>query len=124
RVPLYSKSVSYHLSLFARACRHLGKVALSRIIETDKQGMPEFKQQYLRWIETQVAQHQEEGTDVNDMLREVEGSGPEGQMICRIGHNLPAILRDQEEPLTFMMDGGLLHRLYRHDESMQRCAIQ
>lgn len=124
KAPLDSKSVADQLSLFSRACRYFGKATLSQISEADMQEMSQFNRQYLKWIEGQVVLHQEEGTDVEDMIREVEDSGPEGQMICRIGHNLPSILRGQEEPLSLMMEGGLLHQLYRHDESMQRCAVQ
>lgn len=102
-----SSSVAQQLLLFTQACRHFGKTALSQISETDKQEMPPFKREYLKWIEMQTSVYERNSTEgIEEVLREVESSGYEGQMIHRIGHNLPSILRSQAEPLSFMKEAG------------------
>lgn len=57
------------------------------------------------------------------LIQQVEDTGYEGEMICRIGRNLFSILHGESEPIPLMVEDGLLHQLYRHDESVQRCAI-
>ncbi|KAG0645551.1 Highly reducing polyketide synthase [Hyphodiscus hymeniophilus] len=49
---------------------------------------------------------------VKDCFYETDQSGVEGRMLCRIGENLSAILLGNIEPLSVMLEDGLLHRFY------------
>ncbi|KAK1772875.1 hypothetical protein QBC33DRAFT_584336 [Phialemonium atrogriseum] len=45
-------------------------------------------------------------------LDRVSGASTNGELVVRVGRNLPAILRREVAPLEVMLEGGLLYRFY------------
>ncbi|RJE26768.1 polyketide synthase [Aspergillus sclerotialis] len=126
---LEHSSTNRHLSLFARACQYYGKKAVDEMNQVDTHGMQRHLQEYLLWINRladgnlpEMPKITDNGLHYEDLLRQVEALGYEGQMVCRIGRNLSQIIRGQVDAIALMLEGNLLHNLYHHDESMQRCA--
>ncbi|OIW29210.1 hypothetical protein CONLIGDRAFT_715584 [Coniochaeta ligniaria NRRL 30616] len=97
----------------------------------DKSDMQDHHVQFFEYMKTQVAlveanQHEQQTPDwsrlgdagVQDRLARLKKSlsSPEdyeGRMILRMGQALPRVLRQEIDPLTLMMEDGLLHDYYR-----------
>ena len=47
--------------------------------------------------------------------------GAQGEMLWRIGQRLPSILSGEIDPLSLMLEDGLLYRIYAEDSSLQSC---
>ena len=59
-------------------------------------------------------------SDIEQLRSKVRKEGPEGEMMCRIGENLSAILVDGADPLPIMLEDDLLYRLYA-DGASTKC---
>jgi len=46
------------------------------------------------------------------MITRVENAGCEGKLLCRVGRNLTSILNKVVDPLTLMLEDGLLYDYY------------
>ena len=55
------------------------------------------------------------------VLREVQTAGVEGEALSRVGDKLSSILLGQIDPLSLLLEDGLLYRLYLDDSSLQCC---
>ncbi|KAI9932546.1 hypothetical protein MW887_008788 [Aspergillus wentii] len=122
---LTNASVTHRLSKLAHACRYYAKAATESIDNNDIHRMTSSQRQYFAWIQNQAALYTEvEECASRKILDDVKASGSEGEIVCRIGQNLASILKGDDDPLSLMLNEDLLSRLYRDDESMQRCAIQ
>ncbi|KAM7223551.1 hypothetical protein V8F06_001025 [Rhypophila decipiens] len=104
---------------------------LEEVLPTEKTSMQNHHVQFLEYMQTQVAlvragQHEQQTSewtrlgdaDVQARLARLKESlsSPddyEGQMIMRMGQALPMVLRQELDPLSLMMDNGLLHDYYR-----------
>ena len=53
-------------------------------------------------------------------LQKAQEAGVEGEMLCRIGSQLTSFFGGIRDPLSTMLEGDLLHRLYA-DDSSSRC---
>ena len=58
--------------------------------------------------------------DKSELLERLRNSDECGQLVCGMGENLPAILRQEIDPLSIMLKDGLLERFYRRIEVLQR----
>ncbi|KAI1342798.1 hypothetical protein F5Y15DRAFT_268999 [Xylariaceae sp. FL0016] len=47
--------------------------------------------------------------------------GAEGEIVTRVGENLPCILKGEVDPLSLMVQDNLLTQVYAEDRSMLRC---
>ena len=59
-------------------------------------------------------------SEFEDLRSKVRKTGPEGEMLYRIGENLSLILVEGADPLPIMLEDNLLYRLYADDAST-RC---
>lgn len=59
-------------------------------------------------------------TDREALFQRASSSGVTGEMLCRLGSRLDSILTGEVQPLSLMLEGDLLYRLYR-DASAERC---
>lgn len=121
-------SVTGQLSRYARACRILAKASLEQLHERDVAKLEPYQVEYMGWLRKVAAQsmckESEDQDNDTQFLETVEKDGCVGKMICRIGKRLPQILKGEQQAISLMTEGGLLHRLYSEDEGIQRCAIQ
>ena len=53
----------------------------------------------------------------------IRAAGVEGEGLCRVGSNLESILVGKPDPLSLLLDGGLLARLYTEDSAARICLI-
>lgn len=59
------------------------------------------------------------------LLQNLEtGGGAGGEMLCRIGRKIPAIIRGELHPLELMTEGGLLQRYYAEVPQFENCYRQ
>ena len=56
------------------------------------------------------------------ILREVQTAGVKNKTLSRIDDNLLSILQNKIDPLSLLLEDGLLHRLYLDDSSFQCCS--
>ncbi|KAI9045131.1 type I polyketide synthase [Aspergillus affinis] len=120
--PLPSVSVQVKLTNLRDACRIYAQATMKEISDDDLQRMTPFRKEYMGWLQRQADLCPR---DVSaDLLKQLKTSDAEGQMVCRVGDSLTAILKGLQDPLSLMVEDNLLYRLYEDDHSMQRCAIQ
>ena len=55
---------------------------------------------------------------IDDLAYDLGSVGVEGEILQRVGTNLTTLLTGGVDPLTCLLDGGLLHRFYADDESL------
>ncbi|KAJ5382317.1 hypothetical protein N7517_000228 [Penicillium concentricum] len=60
----------------------------------------------------------------NSLLEEVSRQSINGEMLCRVGAKMMPILRKEAEPLTLMMEDGLLDRYYGNALKLHRSLSQ
>ncbi|PLB53305.1 ketoacyl-synt-domain-containing protein [Aspergillus steynii IBT 23096] len=120
--PLSPISVRAKLKRLRDACRIYAQATVQEMSDDDVQRMTPYQKQYMSWLRKQ-ANLCPLGSS-SDLLGQLRISDAEGQMVCRVGDSLSAILKGLQDPLSVMVDDNLLYRLYEDDHSMQRCAIQ
>ncbi|GAB1319702.1 hypothetical protein MFIFM68171_09912 [Madurella fahalii] len=49
---------------------------------------------------------------MDELIRKIEGTDHEGQLLCRMGRNLTRVLKNEIEPLALMLEGELLYDYY------------
>lgn len=65
----------------------------------------------------------EEFQTVEGLVYDIGSLGVEGEILQRVGSHLTSLLTGGVDPLTCLLDGGLLHRFYADDESLEQlCA--
>ena len=65
----------------------------------------------------------EEFQKIGDLAYDIGSLGVEGEVLQRVGTQLTSLLTGGVDPLTCLLDGGLLYRFYADDESLERlCA--
>jgi SAM-dependent methyltransferase len=113
------------IRLLNRVSRYYLRNALKRISEEGGYSGTRHANLY-KWIQDQVggcsrsdspSLGQESISDdideqVPEYVQQAESSGPVGQFLCRIGENLPSIIREEVEPLSLMLVDNLLERYY------------
>ncbi|RJE19312.1 polyketide synthase [Aspergillus sclerotialis] len=121
-------SIGPELNAYARACNIFAKRCLDQLQEDDLQRLQPFHLKYLRWLEgaasRQINEHPRDPDDEAAFLTSIEKKGSIGKGICRIGSNLPKVLRGEEEALALLMSDSLLQGIYMEDPGMQRCSLQ
>lgn len=124
-------SIASELSQFERASHYYIKMALQQLTDADRQSMKPFHREFVEWMEEQANQDEKVSCSccrnpdhIDTLIEALEHSGSEGKVICRIGRNLASILRGRQDPLSLMMEDGLLHSMYREDKSVQRSSQQ
>ncbi|KAL4920610.1 hypothetical protein BDW62DRAFT_215871 [Aspergillus aurantiobrunneus] len=126
--PTDDASVAGQLSRYARACHILAKASLGQLRERDLAKLEPYQVEYMGWLRKiaaqSIAKQPEDDDDDTQFLEAVEEDGHVGRMICRIGKRLPQILKGEQQAISLMTEGGLLHALYSEDEGIQRCAVQ
>lgn len=59
-----------------------------------------------------------DGAAKDRFLKEVRQLGPAGELLCKMGEALPAICRQEIDPLSIMFENELLSRWYRSNASL------
>jgi acyl transferase domain-containing protein/SAM-dependent methyltransferase len=113
------------IRLLNRVSRYYLRNALKRISEEGGYSGTRHANLY-KWIQDQVGGcsrsdspslgQESISNDIDEQVPEyvqqAESSGPVGQFLCRIGENLPSIIREEVEPLSLMLVDNLLERYY------------
>ena len=71
----------------------------------------------------QNTKDESDGGEIAASLHSVKSVGVEGEALFRIGANLTSILTGRSDPLSLLLDGGLLSRLYAEDSASQQCCL-
>lgn len=105
--------------------------ALEEVAASEKSGMQGHHAMFFEYIQTELElvraqQHEQQTTEwrrlgdpnVQNRLASLKATlasddDYEGRMVLRMGQALPRILRQEIDPLTLMMEDGLLHDYYR-----------
>ena len=98
-------------------------------IASNKTNIPEKHHEYLlAWMKryTQSPEHlayldvpSEKRSNPSTNLK---SAGAHGEMLLRTGENLHSILAGKLDPLSLMLEDGLLYRVYADDSSLRSCA--
>ena len=127
-----STSPAKRLDLLERATSYFINSCLCKI------GRPDVQPQYLRYFDwmnrscppkqdhdvkqDRDVKHQVTKMDIEGLRRNCVAS-VEGEGLFRVGPNLEAILVGDSDPLSLLLEDGLLARLYTEDLAAQRCFI-
>ncbi|GAB1197710.1 hypothetical protein APSETT444_007013 [Aspergillus pseudonomiae] len=121
-----SQAQEIEVMLDLRRCTvHFIQEAKEKLTAEDVERLSDHLVKFYRWMQAQLicASNDELGQDSADWLRDSEqerqslrykvvAASTNGEMICRLGPRLSAILRRELDPLELMMDGQLLSRYY------------
>ena len=76
------------------------------------------------WTPRQDRDMSREATEMDgEGLGHVRASGIEGEGLFRVGSNLESIVVGKSDPLSLLLEDGLLARLYTEDSAARRCFI-
>ncbi|THC90199.1 hypothetical protein EYZ11_010343 [Aspergillus tanneri] len=110
-----------------RACFHFIHNACQSLSEADILQLNWHQKRFYDWMKLQVqppslngfgrprgTSHGEilDNADQEVLFKRVSAASVNGQMVCRMGHNLASILRNQIAPLELMVKDSLLHTYY------------
>ena len=121
-----STSPEKKLSSLERATSFFIESCIRKIERLDVQA------QYLRyfdWMSGFCTSKQDHDVNRQATKMEIEGlgynctAGVEGEGLFRVGSNLESILVGESNPLSLLLEDGLLARLYTEDSAAQRCFI-
>ena len=97
----------------------------------DKVARTDIHERYLRyydWMERcrtseqfQGVEHRATQTEIQEEFHHNPTAGAEEEALFRIGSHLGSILIGDSDPLSLLLEGGLLARLYAEDAAAQRC---
>ena len=62
--------------------------------------------------------------DREELLASVGKGDPSGELLCKVGENLPQILLNMTHPQLVMLEDGLLEKHYRHSKPLRRSSEQ
>ena len=114
------------LDLLERATSYFIKSCFCKI------GRPDVQAQYLRyfdWMSRFCTPKQDHNIKYQATKMDIERldhncvAGVEGEGLFRVGSNLESILVGDSDPLSLLLEDGLLARLYTEDLAAQRCFI-
>lgn len=125
------KSVDENFQLLEEAAScyiNMGLEALSKNHSLDK--MAPHHLELFRWMQRHQSSKQSMEypqripgkNDRDTLFQRVRGVGAAGEMLCRIGSRLDSIFNGSVQPLSLMLEGDLLYKLYR-DDSTARCDL-
>ncbi|KAL4788849.1 hypothetical protein BDV19DRAFT_62188 [Aspergillus venezuelensis] len=58
------------------------------------------------------------------LIDKVGSSSINGELVCHLGPQMPAILRQEKQPLEVLMENDMLHRFYQHGVKFKRSIMQ
>ena len=87
-----------------------------------------YMKRFYDWLKDQTASD-EAKVDLSESAQTVlfdraQSSLGGGALLCRVGHNLPRILRGEVDPLSLMVEDDLLSQCYHEDEGRRRNCAQ
>lgn len=117
--PIYQKlPPGEEMALYEVAATLYIRAALSQTQEIGREDMKPHLQKLLAWMEkydTETSRKLIDNMSVQDIavcLQRTREAGVEGQMLTRIGENLPAILSGEVDSLSLMLEDDLLTQFY------------
>ncbi|KAL4975321.1 hypothetical protein BDW66DRAFT_152136 [Aspergillus desertorum] len=122
-----------------RVCLYFILASLSSLTATDLEQLQSHYVKFHNWMRFQVelaaegrlapgSEHWSQDTleQRETLIAHVRRTSVNGEMVCRLGPHLTAILRQEKTALELMMDGNLLNRYYREalkcDRSLPQAA--
>jgi SAM-dependent methyltransferase len=105
---------------FAAVARHYMAKALAETANDDRSSMPSHLLRFVGWAEGRVAETVDGPQVTPQLIDEVSKGSATGELLCRVGEQIPQILRGEVEPLEIMMVDGLLTRHYEDDMATHR----
>ena len=96
---------------------------LAALTGEDEQRMKSHHIVFLAWMKQIFAANKSSTPlepEADQLFERCIISGPEGQMLCRVGQNMEQILKGDTEPLSIMMEDDLLYAVYQ-DKAYLRC---
>ncbi|KAL2063467.1 hypothetical protein VTL71DRAFT_5272 [Oculimacula yallundae] len=113
--PLGAPVAEHERQLDAAAAYYMKK-ALVEMEGEDFSKLPFHLARFTNWAKKIVKSYQSEiPAHPASLLEEVSTYNAQGELLCRIGERIPAILRGEVQPLEIMLEGGLLSRHYEAD---------
>jgi acyl transferase domain-containing protein len=113
------------LHVLNRAASELVNSCLSQVARTNVSGK---HLTYFNWMLRLQASHQGQQVPRQLSQQELDGLGThvkslcvEGEALLRVGSNLTSILNGVCDPLSLLLENGLLSRLYAEDSASRRC---
>lgn len=105
-----------------QVARYFMSRALDNIATEDlKKSLPSHLSKCTNWFRRAVAgQVMPSEHEATGLITKLSSSGAQGEMLCLVGQHLPAILRDEMQPLELMLRDGLLSRNYEEDRWLRR----
>ncbi|KAK7702827.1 Type I Iterative PKS [Diaporthe eres] len=99
--------------------RALGHMATTEDLTTS---LPSHLVKCTNWFRRAVAAGQAVPSEheAAELIATLSNSGAQGEMLCLVGQHLPAILRNEMQPLELMLRDGLLSRNYEEDRWLRR----
>lgn len=109
----------------SRVTFHYIRQALEQLTEPTMAQLEWYHEKYVTWMKLQVILAQQDELSagshtwfddppelVAKLTAKVKAATVNGEMVCCLGPQIPAILRREVTPLEAMMEGKLLHRYY------------
>lgn len=116
-----------------RATYHLIADTIANLSEADVAMLEQHHKKLYSWMQQHVrkaaadelgprsSRWAKTSSGVKEMLLDrVAGSGPEGEMLVRVGRNLVGIMRREVAPLELMLEGDLLYRVYSETSQFKK----
>lgn len=109
-----------------KACQFFLVDALEQLGPDDVRGLVGYRKKYYSWMKDQVKISpagelpKERGVSAyKTSIEDIKQANVVGETVCRVGSNIPAILRGQITPLELLLKDELLQRYYQ--ESPRLC---
>ncbi|KAH8651356.1 reducing type I polyketide synthase [Xylariales sp. PMI_506] len=103
-----------------QACFYFFHDAVKALSPSDIQGLSWYHKSYYEWMQRQIKKQTNaskwlsySSKEKDALLERVEDTSTSGQMVCRVGRQLPGILKQEVAPLELMLEGQLLTRYYQ-----------
>ena len=106
-------------SSYIRRCLDQIGANTSIVAENHMLRLLRWMQSYLSSTSCHASPKSESTTDSEGVLWSTSDLGVEGEALSRVGDSLTSILTGNVDPLSLLLEGGLLHRLYHDDSSLQ-----
>ena len=105
-------------TLYIQRCLQQIGTDTSIVIENHMRRILHWMQAYLSSASCSTGPNSQDPTISNEVLRKAKYLGAAGEALSRVGNCLTSILRGDIDPLSLLLQDGLLDRLY-HDDSIQ-----
>ncbi|KAI5865333.1 reducing type I polyketide synthase [Durotheca rogersii] len=104
-----------------RACFYFFHDAVAALSPSDVEGLLWYHKIYYEWMKLQISSQPKASQWLSSspeerevLLKRVASASTSGEMVCRVGHQLAGILRQEIAPLELMLENQLLYSYYQN----------